>query len=132
MPRTGPEFRCAKCFTSRASARRGARQRLHPRARQAAGADIPLDGDVELLRVNGLEPGAKPRELARGELFDGFLDIFDGGQVDHIGFARCAEKRGDASAGRVRQRFRWPDGATLSAHPAAFLWRAARNLNGSD
>ena len=55
-----------------------------------AGADIPLNGGVELLRVEDLEPGAKPPELARGELFNGFLDVFGGGHVDDIAFARAA------------------------------------------
>ena len=55
-----------------------------------AGADIPLDRSVELLRVEGLEPDAKPCELARGELFNGFLDFFGGGHVGDIAFARGA------------------------------------------
>jgi hypothetical protein len=37
-----------------------------------AGAYIPLDGGVKLRRVEGLEPRAKPSQLARGKLFDGF------------------------------------------------------------
>lgn len=41
-----------------------------------AGASVALNGRVELLHVEGLEPGTKPRKLARGELFDGFFDIF--------------------------------------------------------
>ena len=53
-----------------------------------AGADIPLDGRVELLRVEDLEPGTKPRELARGELLNGFLDVFGSGHVGDIAFAR--------------------------------------------
>ena len=53
-----------------------------------AGADIPLNGGVESLRVEGLEPGAKPRKLARGKLFDGFLDVFGGGPVGGIAFSR--------------------------------------------
>jgi hypothetical protein len=53
-----------------------------------AGADIPLNGGVELRRIEGLEPGAKPRQLAWGELFDGFFDIFGGGHVPNIAFAR--------------------------------------------
>ena len=55
-----------------------------------AGADIPLNRGVELLRVEGLEPGTKPRELARGELFNGFLDVFGSGHVEDIAFAREA------------------------------------------
>ena len=53
-----------------------------------AGADIPLNGGVESLCVKHLEPGAKPRKLARGKLFDGFLDVFGGGHVRDIAFAR--------------------------------------------
>ena len=47
-----------------------------------AGTDVPLNRGVELRRVEGLEPGAKPRELARGELLNGFLDVFGGGHVN--------------------------------------------------
>lgn len=53
-----------------------------------AGLRSVLDGGVELLRVEGLKPRAKPRELARGELLDGFFDVFRGGHVRHIAFAR--------------------------------------------
>jgi hypothetical protein len=49
-----------------------------------AGAGVALNGGVELLRVEDLEPGAKPPELARGELFNGFLDVFGGGHVRDI------------------------------------------------
>jgi len=53
-----------------------------------AGADIPLNGGVKSLRVEGLEPRASSRKLARRELFDGFLDVFGGGHVRDIAFAR--------------------------------------------
>jgi hypothetical protein len=46
-----------------------------------AGARVPLNRGVELLRVEGLEPRTKPRQLARGELFDGFLDVFGSGHA---------------------------------------------------
>ena len=59
-----------------------------------AGADVPLDRGVELLRVNGLEPGAKARQLTRGKLFDGFLDVFGGGHPGNIAFVPVAEKGG--------------------------------------
>ena len=36
-----------------------------------AGADVPLDGGIKLLRVECLEPGAKPRQLVGCKLFDG-------------------------------------------------------------
>jgi hypothetical protein len=53
-----------------------------------AGTDIPLDGGVELLRIEYLKPRTKPRKLARGELFNGFLDVFGGGHRQHIAFMR--------------------------------------------
>ena len=55
-----------------------------------AGIGVPLDGGVELLRVECLKPRAKPRQLARGQLFDGFLDVFGGGHKSYITFAREA------------------------------------------
>jgi hypothetical protein len=42
------------------------RKRIKP-----AGARIPFNRGVEPQRVEGLEPCAKPRQLARGKLFDG-------------------------------------------------------------
>jgi hypothetical protein len=55
---------------------------------ELAGADVPLDRGVELPGVEGLEPGAKPRQFARGKRFDGFLDVFGGG---HVGkYSSCA------------------------------------------
>ena len=57
-----------------------------------AGARVPLNGSIELRRVEGLEPRTKPRELARAELFDGFLDVFGGGHDRQIAFGRGAEK----------------------------------------
>jgi len=50
---------------------------------QLAGMGIPLDRGIELLRVEGLEPRAKPRQLARGKQRDGFLDVFGGGHVEN-------------------------------------------------
>jgi hypothetical protein len=46
------------------------------------------------------EPCAKTRELARGKLFDGFLDIFGGGHTENITFARGDAKAMAARAGR--------------------------------
>ncbi len=46
-----------------------------------AGAGIPLNGGVELLRVEYLKPRTKPRKLAGGESFNGFLDVFGGRHV---------------------------------------------------
>jgi hypothetical protein len=51
---------------------------------ELAGVAIPLNGVVELRRIEGLEPRAKPRQLAWGKLFNGFLDIFGGGHVGDI------------------------------------------------
>ena len=59
---------------------------------QLAGLSVALDGGVKLLRVEDLEPGAKPRERARGELFNGFLDVFGGGHVEDVALARGTEK----------------------------------------
>ena len=53
-----------------------------------AGALVPLNSGVELCRIKGFEPRAKPRQLARGKLFDGFLDVFGGGHTKNIAFAR--------------------------------------------
>jgi hypothetical protein len=53
-----------------------------------AGVDVPLNGGVELRRVESLEPDAKPRELARGKLFNGFLDVFGSGHINYIAFGR--------------------------------------------
>jgi hypothetical protein len=52
-----------------------------------AGADVSRNGSVELLRVESLEPRAKPLQLARVELFNGGYDIFDCGHVETIAFA---------------------------------------------
>jgi hypothetical protein len=43
------------------------------------GARVPLDGSIELRRVEGLEPRTKPREFARRKLFDSLFDVFGGG-----------------------------------------------------
>ncbi len=43
-----------------------------------AGARVSFDGGVELLGIKGLEPGTKPRQLAWGELPNGFSDILGG------------------------------------------------------
>jgi hypothetical protein len=44
-----------------------------------AGLGVTLDRGVELLGVEYLEPRAKSRKLARGKLFNGFLDVFGSG-----------------------------------------------------
>jgi hypothetical protein len=68
-----------------------------------AGTDVPLNCRVELRRVEGLEPGAKPRELARGELFNGFLDVFGSGYINCIAFGREAVKRLANVPGQMRR-----------------------------
>src|SRR3984893_1721574 len=49
-----------------------------------AGLGVALDRGVKLPRIEFLEPRAKPRQLARGKLFDGFLDVFCGGHAGDI------------------------------------------------
>jgi hypothetical protein len=66
----------AKCFTIRGS----------------AGPGIAFDRVVELLRVESLKLRAKPRELARGKLFDGFFYVFGSSHVRDIAFASDTEK----------------------------------------
>jgi hypothetical protein len=51
-----------------------------------AGARVPLDRGIELLCVVRFEPRTKPRQFTRGELFDGFFDVFDGGHSGNIAF----------------------------------------------
>ena len=58
-----------------------------------AGACIARDGGVELLGIKGFEPGTKARQLARGELFNGFLDILGGRHGQNIAFRLEIEKR---------------------------------------
>jgi hypothetical protein len=59
-----------------------------------AGADIPGNGGVKLLRVECFKPRAKACQLARGKLFDGLFDVFGGGHAGDIAFARGTEKGG--------------------------------------
>jgi len=70
-----------------------------------AGARVPLDGGVELLRVECREPGAKPRQLARGKLFDGFFDVFGGGHVQTYSIdARTVKgRRAQQPTGRAKR-----------------------------
>jgi hypothetical protein len=55
-----------------------------------AGLHVALDRGVKLARVEGLEPCAKSRQLMRGKLFDGLLDVFGGGHAGDMAFARGA------------------------------------------
>jgi uncharacterized protein (UPF0335 family) len=57
-----------------------------------AGVRVSLDGGVELFGIKCLEPGAKPRQLARGELLNGFLDILGGSHGHNIAFTQETEK----------------------------------------
>ena len=72
-----------------------------------AGADTLFNRSVELLGVEGLEPGAKTRQLVRRKLFDGFLDFFGGVHVGNIAFRLVTEKvsplaeQGKAEPGRI-------------------------------
>jgi len=77
----------------RCAARAFIRMRIKP-----AGADIPLNGGVEPLGIECLEPGAKRRQFARRKLFDGLLDVFRGGHVEDITFACCGAKATGRSA----------------------------------
>lgn len=80
-----PEFlvrRNASQFTRAAGAVR--RKSLVSVRVKLARLRVALDRGIELLRVESLEPGAKPRQLLRGELFNCLLDVFGGGHVQHI------------------------------------------------
>jgi len=68
---------------------------------ELAGTNVPLNGGIEPLRVEGLKPRAKPRQLARRKLFDGFFDVFGGGHVGDIAFVWGAEKGGMQGVGWV-------------------------------
>jgi len=63
-------------------------KRFFRRCIKLPGAGVTLDRRVELLGVEHLEPRAKPRKLARGKLFNGFLDFFSGGHIGNITFVR--------------------------------------------
>src|SRR5258705_3056096 len=57
-----------------------------------ASLGVALDRSVELLRIERLEPRAKPRQLVRVKLFDGFLDVFGSDHADDIAFVSNTEK----------------------------------------
>jgi hypothetical protein len=69
------------------------RKRIKP-----AGPSVPFGGGVELLCVEGLEPCAKPRQLARGKLFDGLLDVLGGSHASDIALERHTEKGAEHGA----------------------------------
>jgi hypothetical protein len=62
-----------------------------------AGLGIAFDGAIELLRFKGFKPCAKPCELARGKLFNGFFNVFGGSHVGNIAFA-CESEKGRLEA----------------------------------
>jgi hypothetical protein len=89
----GPEFSVKRNASQVARTPGAVRGKSFLRLRiKLAGAGVPLNGGVELLRVEDLEPGARPRELARGELFNGFLDVFGGRHVEDIAFSRMRRR----------------------------------------
>lgn len=57
-----------------------------------AGVDIPLYRGVEFPGIEGLIPRAKALQLVRGELLDGFLDVFGGRHLRDIAFTPVTEK----------------------------------------
>jgi hypothetical protein len=59
---------------------------------EPAGADVSLNRGIQLFGVESLEPRAKPRKLAWGELFNGFFDVFDGGHFEDVAFVRGRAK----------------------------------------
>ena len=52
-----------------------------------ASLGVALDRGVKLPCLERLEPRAKPRQLARGELLNSFLDVFGGDHAEDIAFA---------------------------------------------
>jgi len=58
---------------------------------ELARTGIAFDGVVVLLSVESLKPRAKPRELARGELFNGSFNVFGASHVGDVAFAGEAE-----------------------------------------
>jgi hypothetical protein len=70
---------------------------------ELAGVSVALDRSVKLLRIERLEPRAKPRQLARIELFDGFFNVFGGRHGEDIALPREAQKGGARRLGRRRR-----------------------------
>ena len=70
------------------------RERFFRMCIKLASARVPLNGSVELCGVEDFKPRTKPRQLARGKLFDGFLDVFGGGHVGNIAVAPVTGKGG--------------------------------------
>jgi hypothetical protein len=78
------------------------RKRIKP-----SDARIPFNGGVKLPCVEGLEPCTKPRQLARGKLFDGFLDVFGCGHASDIALVRCMEKGAEDGVCEDRKPVGW-------------------------
>lgn len=78
---------------------RGSKSLIRMRIKFAV-AGVLLNGDVELLGIECLEPCAKPGKLARGKLFDGFFNVFGGSHAVNIAFDCDAAKVG-LSSGRA-------------------------------
>ena len=71
-----------------------------------AGARVPFNDSVELLRVEGLEPRAKSRQLPWSQLFDGLFDVFGSGHVGDIAFASDNAKAATVARDARRMRDR--------------------------
>jgi hypothetical protein len=52
-----------------------------------AGAGVLLNGGIEPLGVEGFKPRAKPRQLRRRKLFNGFFDVFGCGHKGNMALA---------------------------------------------
>jgi len=57
-----------------------------------AGTGVALDGGIELPRVEGFKPRAKPRQFAWRELFDSFFYVFGSSHDRDMALAGEAEK----------------------------------------
>jgi hypothetical protein len=68
----------------------------------ASGLRATPDRSIDLLRVESLEPGAKPRQLARGKLLDGFLDVFSGGHAEMYSICARGTKARNGAQGMAR------------------------------
>ena len=44
---------------------------------------VPGDSGIEMPGIEGREPGTEPRQLWRGQPFNGFFDVFSSGHDDN-------------------------------------------------
>jgi len=106
MPRTRPRILVTRNASQWARAPGAVRGNGFVRKRiKLAGVCAPLDCGVELLRVENLVPGTKPRQLGRGKLRNGFFDVFGSRHPGGIALARDRKKGAsceDARAGSLR------------------------------